>query len=303
MTDSIRITDVSPRDGLQNEPHPIPTEQKIELVRRLIAARVDEIEVSSFVSAKWIPQLGDAEAVFDGIALEKPPGLVCSALVPNSKGMESALRVNEQARLRHGVSRLIDRVAVFTAASETFARRNTNASIAETIERFAPVLAAARAAGLGVRGYVSCAVACPFEGDIAPDRVKPVVASLLRLGVDEIDLADTIGAATPDAVERLIEAVAPEIPAGIRLTLHLHDTRAAAVACALRAMDLGVHSFDAAAGGLGGCPYATAAGKRAPGNLATETLLAAIRSTGRLAAADDAKLASAAHFARSLRSG
>ncbi|HYD01011.1 MAG TPA: hypothetical protein VEB22_07265, partial [Phycisphaerales bacterium] len=194
MAERVRITDVSPRDGLQNEAGVIPALEKVRLVELLCATGVDEVEVTSFVSAKWVPQLGDAREVFEGLAglgLTPLPGgeggvrqPVLSVLVPNERGMQSALEV-------HGRGRLIGKVSVFTAASETFSQRNTNAAIAETLERFKPVIAAARENRLPVRGYISCAVECPFEGPVAPAKVADVAAQLVRLGVDEIDLGDT----------------------------------------------------------------------------------------------------------------
>ena len=252
MTQNVRITDVSPRDGLQNELHTVPTTAKIELVRLLGAARVDEIEVSSFVSAKWIPQLGDAAEVFSQAALFKPAGMMNSALVPNEKGFDGALAVNDLAR-----AKVIDKVSVFTAASETFSKRNTNATINETLERFKPLVPRAHAAGLRVRGYVSCVIACPFEGSLAPERSIDVAKRLLDLGVDELDYGDTIGAATPESLAALLECHATNFGAEhlrnpAAFTLHLHDTFGRAKQCVTRAMELGVRSFDGAAGGLGG---------------------------------------------------
>ncbi len=294
---TIRITDVAPRDGLQNEPRPIPTADKLRLVEALCAAQPDEIEVSSFVSPRWIPQLGDAAELFTALAGRKPPNICFSALVPNEKGMHAALAVNDQAG-----HRLIDKIAVFTAASETFARRNTNATIAETIDRFRPVIALAHSAGLKTRGYISCAVACPFEGPIAPAAVARVAKMLIEIGLDEIDVADTIGAATPDtlrpAVESAMATLGPD--AAARLTLHLHDTFGRAADCVLTALDLGIRSFDGAAGGLGGCPYASTPGRRAPGNIATELLIATVRQAGFSTAVNLEALASAGHLARAL---
>jgi hydroxymethylglutaryl-CoA lyase len=251
----IRVTDVGPRDGLQNEAQVVALADKVAFVDLLSKSGVAEVEVSSFVSAKWVPQLGDAEEVFERI--QRVPGVVYSALVPNEQGMDRAQAAG------------VDKVAFFTTASETFSRRNTNVSIDESFERLAPVAAAAKSAGLPLRGYVSCAVACPYEGPIDPQRVRDVTARLLDAGVDEIDLADTIGVAVPTDIERLYEAVGPVVqPADT--TLHVHDTRGTALACTLRAIELGVRSFDASCGGLGGCPYAPGAA----GNLATEDLVA-----------------------------
>ncbi len=305
----VRITDVSPRDGLQNERAIIPVRDKAALVRTLAAARVDEIEVSSFVSAKWVPQLGDADELFDLLAAEPPPREsaplpTLSALVPNERGLDGALAVNARAQRP-----LIAKVAVFTAASETFAQRNTNATIAQTLERFAPVVARAHDAGLHVRGYVSCVVACPFEGPIAPGAVASVVERLKAQGVDEIDLGDTIGAGTPETIAAVLHAArdawgdfAPTTStfatgAGM-LTLHLHDTFARAAACVRAALDLGVRSFDASVGGIGGCPYAGTPERPAPGNLDTRTLLRTLRAAGYAAPADEAALDRAAALAR-----
>ena len=281
MTDSerlIRITDVSPRDGLQNEPTPISTAEKAMLVHRLSRTGVDEVEVSSFVSPKWVPQLGDAADVFAAIAEEKPEGLVYSALVPNLRGLEQAIAVNDTAGMR-----LVDKVSVFTAASETFSRKNTNASIDETIERFEPVVARAADEGFDLRGYISCVVESPFEGAIEPNAVARVARSLLDLGIREIDLGDTIGKATPQTLRPVLDAAQSEIERfdGAFITLHLHDTFGGAADCVREALDRGVGSFDGSAAGLGGCPYATTeAGQRAPGNISTETLVRAIEASG-----------------------
>src|SRR5688572_5096357 len=255
----IRIVEVGPRDGLQNEARPVPTEVKIAFVDALSGAGFDEIEVSSFVSPKWIPQLADAEAVFAGI--RRATGVNYMALVPNLEGLERA----RAAR--------VDKVAVFTAASETFSRKNTNATIAETLERFAPVVSRAKTqAGTGrpvpVRAYISCAVACPYEGPIDPKRVRDLAAKLLDLGVDEIDLGDTIGVAAPTDIELLYEALSGLLEPG-QTTLHLHDTRGTALTCAYRAFQLGVRRFDSSCGGIGGCPFAPGAA----GNIATEDLV------------------------------
>ncbi|MBA4028894.1 MAG: hydroxymethylglutaryl-CoA lyase [Planctomyces sp.] len=315
MTRRVRITDVSPRDGLQNEPTPVATADKVRLVRAVMAAGVDEVEVSSFVSPRWVPQLGDAAEVFAALAqggaagVAGDGGAVLSALVPNERGLESALEVNRRAGFA-----LIGKVSVFTAASETFAQRNTNGSIAQTLERFVGVIGRAKGAGLAVRGYVSCAIACPYEGDIEPGRVADVCARLARLGVDELDLGDTIGVAEPRGVLALIEAVGRSVPpelggggvggGGRRgLTLHLHDTFGRAGACVTAALSAGVRSFDGAVGGLGGCPYASVGGRRAPGNIDTRALVAAVRAAGYDTGVDGAGLAAAAAVAQSLGVG
>ena len=278
----VRITDVSPRDGLQNESRTVPTPDKATLVRAVAGAGVDEIEVSSFVSRKWVPQLGDAAELFEILSREPSPLPLLSALVPNDKGMAGALEVNQRAGRA-----LIGKVAVFGAASETFSKKNINASIAESLERFVPVIGAAHRHALPVRGYISCVIACPFEGPIAPGAVGALSRRLLDLGVDEIDLGDTIGAATPETTRAVLDAVwaaCPELIGGLAapklLTLHLHDTFGRAGACAVEAMRLGVRSFDGAVGGLGGCPYASTPGHRAPGNISLHTLREAAASAG-----------------------
>lgn len=296
MPARVRITDVAPRDGLQNEPALIPAADKVRLVELLCASGVDEVEVSSFVSPRWVPQLGDAAAVFEALRGRKPAGVQFSALVPNEKGMQAALAVN-------AAGRLIDRVAVFTAASETFSQKNTNASIAETLHRFEPVVAAAHAAGLTVRGYVSCVVACPFEGPIAPAQVADVAERLAALGVDEIDLGETIGVATRASTVAMLDALIARLGRGrlAALTLHLHDTHGRAAECVAAALELGLRSFDGSAGGLGGCPYASTPQRRAPGNIATETLVQTVHAAGYTSGVDMARLAEAGRFAVSLR--
>jgi hydroxymethylglutaryl-CoA lyase len=273
---TIRITEVGPRDGLQNEKTVLNTAQKVEFVNLLSQAGADEIEVSSFVSPKWVPQLGDAAEVFR--AIERRAGIVYSALVPNVTGLERALELGPGVRP--------DKIAVFTAASETFSRKNTNASIDETLERFRPVIELARQEQIPVRAYISCVVACPYEGPIDPASVAEVVKKLLDLGLkastpsadgrqptaesfsDDIDLGETIGVATPADIERLYDELDGLIEP-CETTLHLHDTRGTALACAYAAMLLGVSRFDASCAGLGGCPYAPGAA----GNLATEDLV------------------------------
>ncbi len=287
MTLAVRITDVAPRDGLQAESVPVSTERKAALVRAVQATGVAEVEVSSFVSPKWISQLGDAAELFALLAPSKPDTVQYSALVPNEKGLDAALAVNQSARSAHGVERLIDKVSVFTAASETFAGRNTNATIADTIERFRPLIPRAHAQGLRVRAYISCVVACPFEGDIPPTAVAEVARALLEIGADEIDLGDTIGAGTPDSVAALLTEIIDVLDGRAvndfgepTLTLHLHDTFGRAAECVRTALEIGVRSFDASSGGLGGCPYASTPGRRAPGNIAMSTLVRTIEGMG-----------------------
>jgi hydroxymethylglutaryl-CoA lyase len=270
----VRITEVGPRDGLQNEKQVIPAEAKVAFVDLLSEARFPEIEVSSFVSPMWVPQLGDAAEVFARI--RRRPGTVYSALVPNERGMEGALAARA------------DKIAVFAAASESFSQRNTGGSIDEVLARFVPVIAAARAAGLPVRGYVSCVVRCPYEGPVAPGAVRTVVDRLLALGVDEIDLGETLGVAMPDDIARLYDGIAPAIAPG-RTTLHLHDTNGRALDNARAALALGVRSFDSSAGGLGGCPYAPGA----RGNVDTVSLLSMLEAEGYETGVDRAAAAAA----------
>lgn len=291
MTVRVRITDVSPRDGLQNEPGVIATADKARLIAMLAAAGVDEIEATSFVSARWVPQLGDAASLLEIVASEGSDSRrpMLSALVPNDKGMLALLESNSSAAQAagweaKGAGALIRKASVFTAASETFARKNTNATIAETLERFRPVMSLARENALRIRGYISCAVACPFEGAIAPARVADVAQSLVDLGVDELDIADTIGAADESSISRVIDAVLERVgPHWLhpeRFTIHLHDTFGRAASCVRAAAKLGVRSFDASVAGLGGCPYASTPGRRAPGNIDTLLLLRTVSEVG-----------------------
>ncbi|TVQ60432.1 MAG: hydroxymethylglutaryl-CoA lyase [Phycisphaerales bacterium] len=308
MADRVRITDVSPRDGLQNERGVVPTQEKARLIAMLADVGVDEIEATSFVSAKWVPQLGDAEEVLGLVregfrAAQRPadrhPGAeggrpVISALVPNDKGFERARAFHDPG----GGFPL--KIAVFTAASETFSKRNTNATIDETLERFSAFLPRAFEMGMAVRMYVSCAVACPFEGPIAPREVRRVVDALRALVPDgheaEIDLGDTIGVAHPDDIDALLhEFDDREIGA---LTLHLHDTFGRARLCVIRALERGVRSFDGALAGLGGCPYAGTRDAPAPGNVATRVVVGAAHELGFTTGVDLDALAHAASFAR-----
>ncbi len=300
MPEYVRITDVSPRDGLQNEPGIIPTPEKVRLVELLAQSGVDEIEVTSFVSPNWVPQLGDAKNLLQALNTDgrtTPPEL--TVLVPNAKGFESALSVD--------VVDAIDKVALFTAASETFSRKNTNCSIAESIERFRPLVSRARDQSWHVRAYVSTVIACPFEGPMDPERVADVVATFAALEPDEIDLGDTIGAGTPETVRAMLHAVRRRIdPKYFQfrggLTLHLHDTFGRARDCVLAALDAGVRSFDGSVAGIGGCPYASTklpdgTIQRAPGNISTELLVRTIHAAGYATGVDLDKLADAAAYA------
>ena len=250
----VRIYEVGPRDGLQNEQAHVPSADKIRFVDLLSAAGLPAIEVTSFVRPDAIPQLGDAEEVVRGI--ERRSGTLYTVLVPNARGMARA------------ASSQLGGIAVFTAASETFSRRNTNAGIGETLKRFEPVITEAHQRSMWTRGYVSTAFGCPYEGNVAIEAVLDVVRELNRLGVDEIVVSDTLGVATPGQVETVIRKVS-ELVSVERLALHFHDTRGTALANVFAGLLLGVATFDSSAGGLGGCPYAPGAA----GNLATEDLV------------------------------
>jgi len=266
---SVRLCEVGPRDGLQNERTPVPADAKVAFVNLLSEAGFPEIEVSSFVSAKRVPQLGDAAEVFARIA--RRAGTVYSALVPNERGMEAALAAR------------VDKVSVFASASEGFSRANTGGTVDEVVARFGPVVRMARAAGLPVRGYVSCVVRCPYDGPVPPQSVRTVVERLLAAGIDEIDLGETLGVAVPDDLARLLEGVAPAIEPG-RVTLHLHDSNGRGADNLRAALAMGVRSFDSSAGGLGGCPFAPGA----RGNVSTETALDVFGSEGYEAGVDRA---------------
>ena len=257
----VTLVEVSPRDGLQNEKRLLPAETKVELVDRLSAAGFSSIEVTSFVSPKAVPQLTDAAEVMARI--RRAPGVRYSVLTPNLRGYESA------------VAAKADAIVVFGSASETFSQRNINCSIADSLERFRPVVAAARAAGIGVRGTVSCALGCPYEGAMAPEAVARVARELLALGVQELSIADTIGVGDPDGTRRVMEAVlAHAAPA--QVNGHFHDTYGHAIANISACLDLGICSFDASVAGIGGCPFAPGA----TGNVATESVLALLVSRG-----------------------
>ena len=257
----VKIVDVGPRDGLQNEKQTVPTATKIELVHRLQAAGLKDIEATSFVSPKWVPQMADAAEVMAGI--QRRPGVRYSVLTPNLQGYEAALAWKP------------DEIVVFGAASEAFSQRNINCSIAESIARFAPVAAAARAAGIHVRGAISCTVGCPYEGDVAPERVGMVARLMKEIGVQHIGVADTIGVGNPRSTWRALDAAlahyAPDEVSG-----HYHDTYGQALANTLAALEVGIWQFDASVAGLGGCPYA----KGATGNVATEDMVYMLHGMG-----------------------
>jgi hydroxymethylglutaryl-CoA lyase len=253
-TARITIVEVGPRDGLQNERMAVSTADKIEFVNRLSAAGLAAIEVSAFVSPKWVPQMADAREVFAGI--RRRSGTRYTALVPNLAGLDRALDAG------------VGEVAVFAASTETFSRKNINQSIDDSLAVYRQVCERAISAGIRVRGYLSTAFGCPFEGEVPPARVTRIAERLVALGVFEVAVSDTIGIAHPGQVPRVLEAVLARVPAD-RIALHFHDTRGTALANVLTALPFGIATFDASAGGLGGCPYAPGAA----GNLATEDLL------------------------------
>jgi len=257
----VQLIDVGPRDGLQNEKQPVPAAVKIELVHRLQAAGLKEIEVTSYVSPKWVPQMADNHAVMSGIA--RAPGVRYSVLTPNLKGFEAALADRP------------DEIVVFGAASEAFSQKNINCSIAESIERFAPVVEAALAAGIAVRGAMSCTVGCPYEGDIAPERVAYLAGLMKGIGVQRVDVADTIGVGTPLKVQRVIEATLPHYDID-HICGHFHDTYGQALANTYAALQMGVWNFQSSVAGLGGCPYA----KGATGNVSTEDVVYLLQGLG-----------------------
>ncbi len=273
----VKIVEVGARDGLQNEAVNIPTTVKIELIDRLGATGLTAIEAGAFVSPKWVPQMADSAEVLAGI--ERRAGVSYPVLVPNMKGFEAAAAAG------------VVEIAVFGAASETFTRKNINCSIAESLERFAPVCEAAEAAGMKVRGYVSCVLGCPYEGTIAPDAVAEVAAKLDGLGCYEISLGDTIGVGTPAKAQAMLAAVTDVLPIE-RLAVHFHDTYGQALANILACLELGVAVVDSSVAGLGGCPYA----KGASGNVASEDVLYMLDGLGIETGVDLDRLAAAGRF-------
>ena len=284
MGDFVEIFEVGPRDGLQNEARMIPVADKIALVDLLSDAGFRRIEVASFVSPKWVPQMADGAEVLAGIS--RAAGVSYAALTPNMKGFERA------------VAAKADEIAIFGSASEGFSRANINASIAESLERFAPLADAALAAGLPVRGYLSCVLECPYDGPTLPGQVAYVAGKLLAMGCYEISLGDTIGRGTPEAVAAMLSAVLDVVPAE-RLAGHFHDTAGRALDNIEAALARGLRVFDAAVGGLGGCPYAPGAA----GNVATEAVHDRLASLGFETGLDRAVLGRAADMARALREG
>jgi len=261
MPDFVKVVEVGPRDGLQNEPGEVPTVVKVELIERLADAGLRSVEATAFVSPKWVPQMADHTEVLERI--RRKPGVSYPVLTPNLKGFEAARAAGATE------------VAIFGAASEAFSRRNINCSIAESLERFKPVVEAAKEANIPVRGYVSCVLGCPYEGEIAPERVAHVAGALYEMGCYEVSLGDTIGTGTPAKTKAMIEACARRVPLD-RLAGHYHDTYGQALANIYASIEAGVRVFDASVAGLGGCPYAAGAS----GNVATEDVIYMLQGLG-----------------------
>ena len=274
---TVRVVEVGPRDGLQNEPTSVPTEVKVRFIEMLADAGLPVVEATAFVSPKWVPQLADAEQVMTQV--RKRGGVRYPVLTPNMKGLERALSAGATE------------IAVFTAASESFCQRNLNRSIEQSLQEYEAVVRAAKDAGCWVRGYVSTALVCPYEGEISPETVKPIVERLLEMGVDEVSLGDTIGAAVPTQVARLTETLLPILPPE-RFAYHFHNTYGTALANVLTALQQGIFIFDSSAGGLGGCPFAPGAA----GNLATEDLVYMLHTMGIQTGVDLAGVVEAARF-------
>jgi len=275
--DHVHVVEVGPRDGLQNEKVTIPTEAKIDYITALADAGLRTIEAGAFVSPKWVPQMADTAEVYRNIP--KDPGVDYPVLVPNMRGLERAIEAGVKS------------VSIFTAASETFNKRNINMSIDESFQKYAPVAARALAEGMRVRGYVSTAFGCPYEGDVAPEKVLEVCARLLDLGCYEVSVGDTIGVGTPVQVQGVIGILLQVIPAS-KLAMHFHDTRGTALANTLAALEMGIAIFDASSGGLGGCPYAPGAS----GNMATEDLVYMLEKMGIDTAVDLNRLVAASQI-------
>ncbi len=272
VPDAVKMVEVGPRDGLQNEARAVPAAIRIRLIESLAEAGLTAIEAGSFVSPKWVPQMADTAEVLAG--LTPRPGVSYPVLVPNMQGLNAAIAAGARE------------IAIFAAASETFSRKNINCSIAESLERFAPVTAAAKLAGIPVRGYISCVLGCPYEGAIAPAAVAGVAERLLALGCYEVSLGDTIGVGTPAAAAAMVEAVALRVPRE-RLAVHFHDTSGQALANILACLECGIAVVDSSVAGLGGCPYA----KGATGNVASEDVLYMLAGLGVRTGVDLDKLA------------
>lgn len=284
MSETVEIYEVGPRDGLQNEERQIPVAEKIALVDCLSRAGFRHIEVASFVSPKWVPQMADSGAVLAGVS--RAPGVAYAALTPNMRGYEDA------------VAAKADEIAIFGSASEGFSQANINAGIAESLERFRPVVEAARHIDLPVRGYVSCVTDCPYDGPTPPEKVAEVAAALFAMGCYEVSLGDTLGKGTPDTVAKMLLAVLKDVPAH-RLAGHFHDTGGRALENIDTSLSLGLRVFDAAVGGLGGCPYAPGAA----GNVATEAVDTHLKALGYVTGLDSAVLEEAGEMARAMRAG
>jgi hydroxymethylglutaryl-CoA lyase len=273
----VRLVDVGPRDGLQNEKEIVPTPVKLELIERLALAGLKSIEATSFVSPKWVPQMADASEVLRGI--RRHEGVSYPVLTPNLKGFDAAVEAGARE------------VAVFAAASETFSQKNINCSISESLKRFEPVVAAAQAMEIKVRGYVSCVVGCPYEGDVAPAKVAEVTRALRNMGCYEVSLGDTVGVGTPGSVRRMLEAVGRDMPIR-QLAGHFHDTYGMAIANIYAALEFGLATFDSSIAGLGGCPYAAGAA----GNVASEDVVYLLQGLGIETGIDLDRLVDAAAF-------
>lgn len=284
MTERVTLFEMAPRDGLQNEATMIATADKIELVDRLSRCGFSKIEVTSFVSPRWVPQLADAAEVMQGIT--RSAAVTYAALTPNMQGFERAMAARA------------DEIAVFGAASEVFSQNNINCSIAESLERFKPVVDAAGTAGVPVRGYVSCVTHCPYDGPTPPESVARVAAALMDMGCYQISLGDTLGAATPEAISAMLDAVLAVVPARF-LAGHFHDTGGRALDNIAVSLERGLRVFDSALAGLGGCPYAPGA----KGNVATEAVVTLLHERGFETGLDRDRLAHASAFAQSLRKG
>ncbi len=282
MSDFVTLYEMGPRDGLQNERTLIATADKVALVDKLSDCGFRNIEVTSFVSPKWVPQMADAAQVLAGIS--RKTNVVYAALTPNERGFENALAAGA------------DEVAIFASASEGFSKANINCSIAESIHRFQPVMTAAKSAGLRVRGYVSCVTNCPYDGAVAPKSVAQVAAQLMDMGCYQVSLGDTIGAATPDTTRAMLDTVLADINAD-QLAGHFHETQGRAIENIAVSLDMGLRAFDAAVGGLGGCPYAPGA----QGNVATEQVVDFLQAQGFETGIDRERLAQVATFAKGLR--
>ena len=277
LPQQVRLVEVGPRDGLQNEQQAIDTQTKVELIDKLADSGLRFIEAGSFVNPKWVPQMAGSEAVFN--AIQRKPGVTYTALTPNLKGFERAISAN------------VSEVAIFGAASEAFSQKNINCSIAESLDRFLPLMDAAKEQGIAVRGYISCVSGCPYEGDISPQKVADVAAALFAMGCYEISLGDTIGVATPGKFSHMIQVVSDKVPVE-KLAVHCHDTYGQALANIFAALQLGISVIDSSVAGLGGCPYA----KGASGNVASEDVLYMLQGLGIETGVDLDKLIAAGQF-------